>query len=344
MPLLEGVMPGSSPLARGLLHERIHRDADKGIIPARAGFTISSKRPPLTHRDHPRSRGVYRSEEWSASTPAGSSPLARGLRRADVLLAAGVRIIPARAGVTWAPRSGRRPGADHPRSRGVYGLDPSSPIVGFRIIPARAGFTTHHHYHHHHHQDHPRSRGVYATTTCTASWMPGSSPLARGLRRDPMRSIAATRIIPARAGFTSGGSASPVMRGDHPRSRGVYKVKGLSDGAMRGSSPLARGLPITGNTDARTRRIIPARAGFTHRRRRKGRQSPDHPRSRGVYSWLDRRRESRMGSSPLARGLHPGDRPDPIRPRIIPARAGFTLPGTAPGRRSRDHPRSRGVY
>ena len=74
-------------------------------------------------------------------------------------------------------------------------------------------------------------------------------------------------------------------------------------------------------------RIIPARAGFTGQVMEIDLKIPDHPRSRGVYSWLDRRRESRMGSSPLARGLHPGDRPDPIRPRIIPARAGFT---TAP--------------
>ena len=236
----------------------------------------------------------------------GSSPLARGLHARAALRGPRRGIIPARAGFTGPPAARRAEIWDHPRSRGVYmrtiptprctqGSSPLArglPLIAAAaedldgIIPARAGFTTHHHYHHHHHQDHPRSRGVYATTTCTASWMPGSSPLARGLRRDPMRSIAATRIIPARAGFTSGGSASPVMRGDHPRSRGVYKVKGLSDGAMRGSSPLARGLPITGNTDARTRRIIPARAGFTHRRRRKGRQSPDHPRSRGVYlSW-----------------------------------------------------------
>ena len=33
---------GSSPLARGLPHDSLHRDADKGIIPARAGFTSVS--------------------------------------------------------------------------------------------------------------------------------------------------------------------------------------------------------------------------------------------------------------------------------------------------------------
>ena len=71
-------------------------------------------------------------------------------------------------------------------------------------------------------------------------------------------------------------------------------------------------------------RIIPARAGFTHDRRRAG---------------------ARLhGSSPLARGL-PG--PEPALPtgrRIIPARAGFTTTPRAPRGRTRDHPRSRGVY
>ena len=54
--------------------------------------------------------------------------------------------------------------------------------------------------------------------------------------------------------------------------------------------------------------------------------SPDHPRSRGVYSERIIVTGSVSGSSPLARGLrhhfsaHTGQR------GIIPARAGFTAP------------------
>ena len=53
---------------------------------------------------------------------------------------------------------------------------------------------------------------------------------------------------------------------------------------------------------------------------------------------------ARTGSSPLARGLRgPLSFVDRLA-RIIPARAGFTRPGTAAYSPSADHPRSRGVY
>ena len=53
---------------------------------------------------------------------------------------------------------------------------------------------------------------------------------------------------------------------------------------------------------------------------------------------------SPTGSSPLARGLRlPAPRP-PLAARIIPARAGFTPRCGNTMRRTRDHPRSRGVY
>ena len=51
-----------------------------------------------------------------------------------------------------------------------------------------------------------------------------------------------------------------------------------------------------------------------------------------------------MGSSPLARGLlFTTFYPSPT-PRIIPARAGFTVGGDGVGGVGGDHPRSRGVY
>ena len=79
---------------------------------------------------------------------------------------------------------------------------------------------------------------------------------------------------------------------------------------------------------------------------KKARSRPrrDHPRSRGVYPGGIPPVRPVAGSSPLARGLHPGDRPDPIRSRIIPARAGFTAAGNRSSDRCADHPRSRGVY
>ena len=152
---------GSSPLARGLLRKKDF--------------------PFKTVVDHPRSRGVYSRIEMPLIFTLGSSPLARGLRVRGRREQTPWRIIPARAGFTWAGlRSGRRHG-DHPRSRGVYsshslasaGVLGSSPLArglpfvrssvsaASGIIPARAGFTSLSVRTNRVPPDHPRSRGVY---------------------------------------------------------------------------------------------------------------------------------------------------------------------------------------
>ena len=192
------------------------------------------------------------------------------------------------------------------------------------IIPARAGFTpaliplgalS---------KDHPRSRGVYPLPSLRYWSRAGSSPLARGLPKRLRRRTAASRIIPARAGFTRRPAWPPPRRGDHPRSRGVY-ILGLGDDRLRtGSSPLARGLPTPTEKNASVKGIIPARAGFTPAR---------------VLTISEV-----AGSSPLARGLHGRLIIPASRRRIIPARAGFTRSPRARRSWATDHPRSRGVY
>ena len=175
--------------------------------------------------------------------------------------------------------------------------------------------------------DHPRSRGVYRLVMFVIADSAGSSPLARGLRDRPNHGGHPPRIIPARAGFTQNPRWTSSSRRDHPRSRGVYSdnmpdgvdirdhprsrgVYGWADGGgpvTVGSSPLARGLRVSGPPRWPSSGIIPARAGFTCGRRRRRRRRRDHPRSRGVYGFVrDRRRHGR---------------------RIIPARAGFTDQG-----------------
>ena len=173
----------------------------------------------------------------------GSSPLARGLRR---------------RGRGWSVLIG-----DHPRSRGVYYIiyhhnhlsSGSSPLARgllrhlshshrqFRIIPARAGFTPASRPHGGRTADHPRSRGVYCQWVDTMTSGPGSSPLARGLRSATSPSRRWRRIIPARAGFTGASQPALVKAKDHPRSRGVYSGLDVYFHNLRGSSPLARGLP-----------------------------------------------------------------------------------------------------
>ena len=177
---------------------------------------------------------------------------------------------------------------------------------GQRIIPARAGFTGPRSSRPAGTQDHPRSRGVYwNSVTCIIERM-GSSPLARGLPRAHALLSGGPRIIPARAGFTHGGANEVAVLGDHPRSRGVYISVCRLVTVETGSSPLARGLPFRLRGGGRSRRIIPARAGFTRQRHRQHPYRRDHPRSRGVYWNSVTCIIERMGSSPLARGLLEG--------------------------------------
>ena len=195
---------------------------------------------------------------------------------------------------------------------------------GPRIIPARAGFTSWPTRRATPSTDHPRSRGVYQT---------GAARISRRLW-----------IIPARAGFTGAPVRLPAPRADHPRSRGVYPEP-LDDGVQReGSSPLARGLLGVGIVLLKPVRIIPARAGFTRRQRRRHPTRRDHPRSRGVYLTRNELIKMLNGSSPLARGLRDIFTRAIVKTGIIPARAGFTGRAGAPRRPERDHPRSRGVY
>ena len=173
-------------------------------------------------------------------------------------------------------------------------------------------------------KDHPRSRGVYPRAPTTMLMTPGSSPLARGLRRHLDELVAQRGIIPARAGFTAWQRAGGRGDRDHPRSRGVYRIWRRYGWMIRGSSPLARGLL--------DRRSLPAV------------QRGDHPRSRGVYLIPTPHMSNPNGSSPLARGLR-YLQAAPARPgRIIPARAGFTVTSEFELADWLDHPRSRGVY
>ena len=158
---MTGSPSGSSPLARGLRRAVGARVQRGRIIPARAGFTRTIARTWCRSPDHPRSRGVYAEKHRNPTSPAGSSPLARGLHKYAQQQFDAWRIIPARAGFTQVRTAAIRRVADHPRSRGVYFLmielsvstGGSSPLArGLRwsrgasclstgIIPARAGFT-----------------------------------------------------------------------------------------------------------------------------------------------------------------------------------------------------------
>ena len=254
--------------------------------------------------------------------------------------------------------------ADHPRSRGVYRngvtakikTEGSSPLArGLHhehqrdhrrpgIIPARAGFTRTPQGPDARRWDHPRSRGVYSQSTAACISSEGSSPLARGLHQKEWTEKQLSGIIPARAGFTYDGRDPLAEPTDHPRSRGVYNLPVNIFGALKGSSPLARGLPAVQIIPEVGVRIIPARAGFTRSSPHRSHDRQDHPRSRGVYPSSRQGGRPFGGSSPLARGLPQAVLHRARNQGIIPARAGFTPDDPEPGSEAGDHPRSRGVY
>ena len=353
------------PRSRGVYRRpRRGPQRDRGIIPARAGFTGGRRPQEGDEGDHPRSRGVYAAYAADSGPDYGSSPLARGLPGSQGRQGGMNRIIPARAGFTRPALLNCLPWRDHPRSRGVYGwtvlssaaTPGSSPLArglrpgpsgrrpGPRIIPARAGFTPVHLVNPLQREDHPRSRGVYTWRNWMRNAAKGSSPLARGLPQTASSASVSLRIIPARAGFTRSGSPRGAPAGDHPRSRGVYAVALRVCMSGHGSSPLARGLLGGRPAPAQEARIIPARAGFTRRRRGSRPRPPDHPRSRGVYCCALTVLCGDGGSSPLARGLPGGFVGWRLSNGIIPARAGFTISPGGENDDPRDHPRSRGVY
>ena len=194
--------------------------------------------------DHPRSRGEYDSIPAMLSRKEGSSPLSRGIRRRHHRLPRAPRIIPALAGNTAAAVGPLQQPRDHPRSRGEYAFAAparksqtgSSPLSrGIRgsslmarairrIIPALAGNTTNAKGHEQTNSDHPRSRGEYGHGTGQSMFLPGSSPLSRGILGSIDTTLDIVGIIPALAGNTPSLKKSRNGRRDHPRSRGEYGV------------------------------------------------------------------------------------------------------------------------
>ena len=111
---------GSSPHARGTLAHVVGGGGTRGIIPACAGNTSGRYRSSTSTWDHPRMRGEHPVSQRGRHHRQGSSPHARGTRRAVRCHFQPGGIIPACAGNTTAsPRSTTRT-RDHPRMRGEH--------------------------------------------------------------------------------------------------------------------------------------------------------------------------------------------------------------------------------
>ena len=283
LPLLLNDVFGSSPLARGTPDAHESLGVRGRLIPARAGNTHFSRLNAQPVSAHPRSRGEHSRLGAVDERAFGSSPLARGTQSVGCSYPPSFRLIPARAGNTQAqlPRANFHPA--HPRSRGEHlrrgnGLGASrgssplargTPIRLTRqsrrpgLIPARAGNTRLRGLDQGRNSAHPRSRGEHANSFSNEWSVIGSSPLARGTRSFVVTGGSPRRLIPARAGNTSVGSTTRCIVPAHPRSRGEHADKVIGDYEDGGSSPLARGTPVSRSVTQAAGRLIPARAGNT---------------------------------------------------------------------------------
>ena len=110
----------------------------------------------------------------------------------------------------------------------------------------------------------------------------------------------------------------------HPRACGENYENARAALGEQGSSPRVRGKPAVGHRRLDAGRLIPARAGKTHRSGGHQRQQAAHPRVCGENAGRSRSMTPWGGSSPRVRGKL--DEPDEhiLGVRLIPARAGKT--------------------
>ena len=152
----------------------------------------------------------------------------------------------------------------------------------------------------------------------------GSSPQARGTLTWGVLREGYGRFIPAGAGNTRSRRCRAVCQAVHPRRRGEHRIGEGRAGLSGGSSPQARGTPITITFPHLSHRFIPAGAGNTLLVIERVISDPVHPRRRGEHDEAAAIQAEIDGSSPQARGtlVHRAVGGDGVR--FIPAGAGNT--------------------
>ena len=254
----------------------------------------------------------------------GSSPLARGTRRANCRRT--------------------RPRPVHPRWRGEHmpsgrvrlRVGGSSPLA--RGTPSQSGRHTACG------SVHTRWRGEHSRSTINSSLPRGSSPLARGTQRSPTLNTRLQRFIPAGAGNTSRRKPATRSASVHPRWRGEHRRVDGAGWTGAGSSPLARGTRVGALAVLSADRFIPAGAGNTPIHLRADRRRLVHPRWRGEHRCSLCSIAALSGSSPLARGTLLPSVQGIERVWFIPAGAGNTPKGRGSHAQVAVHPRWRGEH
>ena len=193
-------MLGSSPRVRGTDEGLDDSRSRGGIIPARAGNSLTLTRHDYDRRDHPRACGEQLGVPVPAEHARGSSPRVRGTVYARVVRDQERGIIPARAGNSVGQHLCMSRRWDHPRACGeqgpgdnlLSGCAGSSPRVRGTvallavfldlrgIIPARAGNRRSLSVSAALSRDHPRACGEQDVYVSTMNGRMGSSPRVRG--------------------------------------------------------------------------------------------------------------------------------------------------------------------
>ena len=152
----------------------------------------------------------------------------------------------------------------------------------------------------------------------------GSSPRARGTPLLQGIGFRYRRFIPACAGNTAAFFVAAGFTTVHPRVRGEHGSRGPSPVANRGSSPRARGTPMSGQVVSLNQTV--------------------HPRVRGEHLPVLNVMQVTGGSSPRARGTLTSRPVLPVCTRFIPACAGNTTAIVHAGVEQAVHPRVRGEH
>ena len=230
-----------------------------------------------------------------------------------------------------------------PRARGTL-VPVWARRIGQRFIPASAGNTLHAELPGRPGAVHPRERGEHARRSRQQIFQIGSSPRARGTHKSRDTDEKYTRFIPASAGNTVAADGTLSTTTVHPRERGEHPVMIGCPCASFGSSPRARGTPISQHRTAARRRFIPASAGNTQPATCAVPARSVHPRERGEHVSASASKRISGGSSPRARGTRYKSRRSLGEGRFIPASAGNTKSGAPTPARQSVHPRERGEH
>ena len=110
---------------------------------------------------------------------------------------------------------------------------------------------------------HPRAGEENREGNTRSQFVFGSSPRGRGKLSEVHHEVTPNRLIPARAGKTSGECSPAHQRWAHPRAGGENAKSWRAGMATSGSSPRGRGKPEVWSKGSLRWRLIPARAGKT---------------------------------------------------------------------------------